>query len=437
MIFERLQKFRKRVYGLMGRSQDSLFELMDAVLTSPHLSSLVQVSRNPLFRRQWSSVYSGLKRCRLPHSRLMKQLLEQIPNDRPVLLAGDTTRWPRPDAATLKERTFEQGQGGRIQLGQSYSTIAWVPEMEGSWALPLRHERVTSFETPVSRAAFQLKQVCRQLSVRPVVAYDRAYGNAPFVQATATVAADLLLRLPGNRCVWGTPPPYSGRGAPRKHGVKFKFKAPDSWPMASAIIEVEDPKVGRVRVSRWCGYHFRGAPQRQMEIIRVEVLIPKGRRRHFQPLWLAWVGQGSPPLESLWLDYLRRFALEHWYRLSKQRLYWTLPQLTHQRAIDAWSLLVVLMSWQLWLARDECPDMPLPWQSAQETLSPGRVAQSFGMIVAAIGTPAQAPKVRGKSPGWTPNQPRTPKARYPSVKKRASKPQKPETSPKTSKQTVA
>ncbi|MEM8643215.1 MAG: NF041680 family putative transposase [Cyanobacteria bacterium P01_G01_bin.54] len=433
MIFDRLKQFRKCVYALMGRSQDSLFELMDAVLTSPHLSSFVQASQNPLFRREWSSVYSGLKCCRLPRAQLMKQVLKQIPIDRPVLLAGDTTVWPRPDAVTLKERTFERGKGGSIQLGQSYSTIAWVPEMEGSWALPLRHERVTSFETPVSRAAFQLKQVCRELSIRPVVAYDRAYGNAPFVKATATVAADLLIRLPGNRCVWGAPPPYSGRGAPRKHGVKFKFNAPESWPIASAIIEIEDPKVGRVRVSRWCGYHFRGAPQRHMDIIRVEVMVPKGRRRQFKPLWLAWVGEGGPTLDQLWVHYLRRFALEHWYRLSKQRLYWTLPQLTNQHAIDAWSLLVVLMSWQLWLARDECPDTPLPWQSAQETLSPGRVAQAFGVIVAAIGTPAQAPKPRGKSPGWTPGHPRTPKARYPSIKKRASKRKK----TKHSKQTVA
>ena len=296
---------------------------------------------------------------------------------------------------------------------------------------------MTSFETPVSKAAFQLRQVCRQLPVRPVAGYDRAYGNAPFVNATASVAADLLLRLPSNRCVWGAPPPYSGRGAPRKHGEKFKFNAPDSWPNPQDRIEVESPKVGRVRVSRWCGYHFQGAHQREMDIIRVEVIAPRGRRRQFKPLWLAWVGATSPDLDKVWLQYLRRFALEHWYRLSKQRLYWTLPCLTTQRAIEAWSLLVVLMSWQLWLARDECADAPLPWQSAQDTLSPGRVAQSFGVILAAIGTPAQAPKPRGKAPGWTKGQARSAKARYPSIKKRASRRKKTGTSPNASGPTAA
>ncbi len=28
------------------------------------------------------------------------------------------------------------------EIGYSYSTIAWIPETTGSWALPLRHERI-------------------------------------------------------------------------------------------------------------------------------------------------------------------------------------------------------------------------------------------------------------------------------------------------------
>nr|MBD2342498.1 hypothetical protein [Calothrix sp. FACHB-156] len=36
---------------------------------------------------------------------------------------------------------------------QGYSTIAWIPENSGSWALPLRHERITSWESPIQKAA--------------------------------------------------------------------------------------------------------------------------------------------------------------------------------------------------------------------------------------------------------------------------------------------
>jgi hypothetical protein len=144
-----------------------------------------------------------------------------------------------------------------------------------------------------------------------------------------------------------------------------------------------------------------------MEILRVEVIEPKGRKRKFQPLWLAWLGETMPPVEQLWLQYLRRFAfaerllwrIEHWYRFAKQRLHWTQAQLGTTQAGERWSDLMPLLSWQLWLARQACIDAPLPWQSAQDKLSPGRVAQAFPVILAAMGTPAQAPKPRGKSPG--------------------------------------
>ena len=429
MIFQRLKQFRQTIYELLGRGKDVLFELMDAALTTSEVTSLVRLSQSPLFRRQWGSIYSALKAARLPRKKLMKQLLAEIPCERAPLLAGDASLWHRPEAKTLKDRTFGRGGRGSISVGQSYSTLAWIPEAEGSWALPLQHERITSFETPGSKGAFQLKQVCRYLPVRPLVAYDRAYGNGRFVNATAEVEADLLLRLAGNRCVWGAPPQYSGRGAPRKHGGKFKFSTPETWPVADETIEVDDPKLGQVKVTRWHNYHFRNSPQRPMDILRVEVLQPKGRRRKFKPLWLAWVRETLLPLAQLWKKYLRRFALEHWYRLAKQRLHWTLPQVTTQSAMDAWSHLIVLMSWQLWLARDECSDSPLPWQAAQDKLSPGRVAQAFAVILAAIGTPAKVPKPRGKAPGWPPDKPRTPRTRYPNVKKRAAKRKKSVQSP--------
>ena len=56
-----------------------------------------------------------------------------------------------------------------------------------------------------------------------------------------------------------------------------------------------------------------------------------------------------------------------------------------------------MMSWQLWLARDEVKDYPLPWQSAADSLSPEQTAQAFAVILVVIGTPAKPPKLREKS----------------------------------------
>jgi hypothetical protein len=421
MIFKQLQPFRQALYDSLGKARDAVFDLMDAVLVSPSIASFVSLSQSPVFRRQWSSVYAALQKSRLPRAKLLKLLINQLPTKAQPLLAGDTTRWQRPAAKTLKDRTLSGGVGGAITVGHSYSTLAWIPEASGSWALPLCHERITSFETPASRAAFQLKQVTRQLPVRPLAVYDRGYGNASFVKQTAAIEADLLLRLASNRCVYGTPPAYPGRGAPAKHGHKMKLNDPETWCLPTETVEIDDPKLGRVRVTRWHDYHFRQSPKHPMAIIRVEVLETRTGKRRLSPLWLAWLGKTMPPLDTLWLQYFRRFALEHWYRLSKQRLHWTQPQLSSVPASERWSDLMPLLSWQLWLAREDCHDHPLPWQAPQDSLSPGRVAQAFASILAAIGTPAPLPKQRGKASGRAKGEKPTPRPRYPTVKKRVSK----------------
>ena len=76
-----------------------------------------------------------------------------------------------------------------------------------------------------------------------------------------------------------------------------------------------------------------------------------------------------------------------------------------------------LITWELWQARDIAADHPLPWQKPQAKLTPGRVCQGMGAVLAVIGTPACEPKPRGKSPGWPKGRPRKRRERYPVVKK--------------------
>lgn len=51
-----------------------------------------------------------------------------------------------------------------------------------------------------------------------------------------------------------------------------------------------------------------------MTLILVEGLETVTGRLNSQPLWLVWVGIQMPSLAEIWQLYLRRFALEHWYR---------------------------------------------------------------------------------------------------------------------------
>ncbi|MCL1466765.1 transposase [Argonema galeatum A003/A1] len=115
----------------------------------------------------------------------------------------------------------------------------------GSWALPLRHERITSWENPIKKAVWQLQQVCKYLPQRPISLWDSEYGCAPFILKTASIPADKLIRLRSNLCLRTSPPPYCGKGRPRLHGDKFKLNDSTTWTTAIESVELEHPTLGQ------------------------------------------------------------------------------------------------------------------------------------------------------------------------------------------------
>ncbi len=164
--------------------------------------------------------------------------------------------------------------------------------------------------------------------------------DAVLLTRNASCLADLSLspvfrRLRSNLCLWSAPPPYSGKGRPRLHGDKFKLNDPQTWGEPDESLEVDDPKLGRVRLRLWRGLHFRKAASHPMLLLRVERLEQQRCGRVSKPLWLAWIGEQMPPLTEVWRFYLRRFAVDHWYRFAKQRLHWTLPKLSTPSSANA------------------------------------------------------------------------------------------------------
>ena len=224
MQLAKIKEFRQAAYEYLGKAHDASFELTDAVLLTRNAYSLADLSLCPVFRRRWPSIYEALQDSRPQRNKLMRLYMNQMPTDMPPLIAGDHTVWPRPNAVTLQERTIEHQAtavpGNRpIAEGEGYSTIAGIPDCSGSWALPLRHERITSWETPIEKGVWQLRQVCKYLPLRPISMWDSEYGCAPFVLKTADIPADKLMRLRSNLCLWGAPPPYCGKGRPCLHGA--------------------------------------------------------------------------------------------------------------------------------------------------------------------------------------------------------------------------
>lgn len=426
MKCERFKQFRQETYSILGKAKDATFELMDSVMTTRNVSCLAELSLSPLFRRKWSSTYEAIQDSRPNRNKLMKRYIQEIPSSEYVLLAIDHTAWGRRGAKTLQDRTYEHqaSSNNSVTVGQGYSTIAWLPFAKGSWALPLRHERITSHETPISKATWQLKQACKHLQQKVLVVLDSEYGNGSWVNQTKEIKASKLMRIRSNCCLWGKPEAYSGKGRPRKHGQKFKVNDPTTWWEADEIVEVDDPKLGRLKISQWKELHFRSSSSQDMSLIRVERLNSRREGKTPRPLWLVWVGEQFLELKDIWSQYARRFGVDHWYRFAKQRLHWTLPNFSTAEQAQRWSDLIPLMSWQLWLGKDLVEEHHLPWQSSQKHLTPGRVAQSIFSLLVEIGTPASSPKTRGKSPGWKTGNKRRKRKTYPIVKKSYSRPKK-------------
>ncbi|WP_293116921.1 transposase [Moorena sp. SIO4G3] len=241
--------------------------------------------------------------------------------------------------------------------------------MQGTWALPLLHERITSFETPLEKAALPLKLVCEVLDQGPISLWDSEYGCASFIQLTADTPCDKLMRLRSNRVLYGPPPDYCGRGRPRKHGQKFKLSDQSTWWLPEEKMELEDEKLSHLRIRCWGKLHFYNSAAHPMELILVERLDETGQRTH-RPLWLVWTGETRPALDTLWSVYLRRFCVDHWDRFIKQRLHWCLPHLGTAEQTAVWSALMPLMTWQLWPLKSSCPRPSTPMAKNTDSSDP-------------------------------------------------------------------
>lgn len=149
-----------------------------------------------------------------------------------------------------------------------------MPEAQGSWALPLLHERIPSTNDPLTAMAQQLAQVCRRSPERGLGLFDAEYGNARFVRLTARLPCDKIVRLRSNLCLYTAPGPYRGRGRPPVHGRKFKFRDARTWGTPSETLHGKAPDLGPVTGQRWDLLHLKKAARHSLTLIRIECHDP-------------------------------------------------------------------------------------------------------------------------------------------------------------------
>lgn len=430
--------FRQTLYGRgFSQRRDAQFELLDALLLFGPVRSIAELSLSPTFHREWPSVYAALEDGRQDDEAIRQQLAALLPSEGRVLFPLDATFWRRPCSPTLPDRQYGHSStevGDAVQVGYPYSILAWAAEEGTCWTLPLDVQRIGSDTNAVSVGVEQVKRWLALLpeGVVPVFVADGGYGNHRFFQPLKDERCGALTRMRKDRVLYRTPGPYSGRGRPKQHGERFAFKDPDSWGDPEEVVTVEDPKWGTVEIRFWRGLHAKAAADAPFGVLRVQTHTE--RETLPEPLWLAWKEPSDPlaqepsdpkeTAETLWRMYSLRWGIEPSIRWRKQDLCWTMPQVRTQEACDRWTMLITLAQWELYLARPLISDAPLPWQKPQTVLTPSRVQRRLGGLFVVIGTPAQRPQTRGKSPGWQTGKERRRPERHRIVKKTSKKPRK-------------
>lgn len=408
------------MYAAFGLRADALFEILDAVLTTPVLESLAHVSLAPSFQRKWGSVYDALNAGTIDRLALERLIANYPLAPGPDWYAIDTSVWPRCDAETSPQRGYyhhhaRQSNGQPIVAGWNYSWLVQVPTRCSSWTAPLRVRRISPGENVNQVSAEQIRSLVRQREVgkpHPIFTFDAGYD--PVQLGVALEGADLsvLVRLRSGRSFYADPPPRPTGGRPRRHGAKFACDDPTTWPRPTGEWSTTDAQYGRVQMQYWSGLH--AIPQRHEKqgtrqarpivrgtLIRVEVeRLPKLTKAPV-PLWLWWWGPEPPDLEAIWRVYVARFSIEHTLRFFKQALKWTTPKLRSPEAADRWTWVLILVYVQLRLARPLVIDRHLPWQTPLpiEKMTPARVRRAFSQLLPTLDPLASAPKPCGRSPG--------------------------------------
>ncbi len=437
MNLNTLQAFRHGLYECLERAADGLFNTADALLSQPQAQSLAQLSLSPFFQRGWPSLYQALQDGRIATGKLEELFATFAPTPtagESMLLGLDSSSIARPLSPTAADRTLVYvpnlpKDSTPVTPGWQFSAVVVLPEVPSSWDYLLSHRRIASTQTAGQVGAEQLRELVPRLGLsggeRAIVVADRSYGNALFLRASWEVACDKLIRLAKNRVLYRPAPARTGkRGAPCKDGQRFKCDAPQTHGPPDRVWEGQDEKGHPLRVEAWEHLHLKQARDIEGTVICVTRFGAADSQRDPCVSWFLWVGQVPAPLSRVCSLYKRRYSHEHGYRFQKQDLLWDQPRLRTPEQFERWTLLVAAVQNQLVLARPLVAAVRLPWESSTRPVTPRQVRRAMLGILATLGTPAQVPKVRGKSPGWSKGRVRTPASRFPVVKKPKPVPKK-------------
>jgi len=432
-----LSRFRRDFHACLSARRDEIFELADAVLcTDGPVRNLAALSLVPEHQRGHGALYDAVNQGRIGITRL-RRVLAGLPLPRAadgrLMLAVDVSNWLRPEAVTSPDRLFchVYGRGkGQAQMipGWPYSVIAALEPGRTSWTAVLDAVRLGPDDDEIAVTAGQVRDViARLLSAGHwqegdpgiLVIFDAGYDLTRLACLLADLPIQVLGRLRSDRVMQLPAPPrqLGTLGRPRKHGGELALSNPATWPAPSVTTNTLTSRYGMAVTAAWDRVHARlthraawldhdgPLPVIEGTLVRLQVDHLPGDREP-KPLWLwcSATGADSADVDRLWQAFLRRFDLEHTFRLFKQVLGWTAPKLRDPQAADRWTWLIITAHTQLRLARPLAADLRYPWErpAPPGRLTPARVRRGFRNIRATAAQPAGAPKPGKPGPGRPP-----------------------------------
>jgi hypothetical protein len=431
-----LTAFRGELYRCLTGRADALFELAEAVLCADGpVRVLAALSLAPEHRRGHGAAYDAVNAGRVDNARLRWSLaalpLPAWPDGR-IRLAVDVSNWLRPGAISSPERMFchVYGRGkGNAQMipGWPYSFVAALEPGRTSWTSVLDAVRLGPDDDETEVTAVQVREVVTRLIAaghwRPgdpdmLIVFDAGYDVTRLAWQLADLPVEVAGRLRSDRVLYfPAPPGTGGRGRPVRHGAEFALADPSTWPGPQVTTSTVTSRYGMAVASAWDRLHprltHRGAwlghrgklPVIDGTLIRLQVdRLPGDRDPKPVWLWFSRTGATAEEVDRCWQAFLRRFDIEHTFRLFKQVLGWTAPKIRSPAAADRWTWLIIAAYAQLRLARALAADLRLPWQrpAPDGRLTPARVRRGFRNIRATAGCPSSAPKPGKPGPGRPP-----------------------------------
>jgi len=436
---QRLQIFRQNLLSIFPLRRDALFELIDALLLAHDPRSPQELALSPAFRRRWGMVHDALCHGQLAPALGRELLAEAEPLDA-VTIAGcavyglDSTIAARPEADTLEDRGKVYSTCTETAVvGHQYSWLGRIVSRAPAWFAPRDVERIPTASTPATTAAAQVTRWVATVAVATglaVLVADSGYAKVAFLSAFVGLTnVCVLVRLASNRVLYGVPPPAerhpttgkrTKRGRPPVHGAKFALQGPPP-PEQQAQVTLGGTAA---KLSAWTRLHFKGLPQLEGLVVRVEFLKADGTPKYRRPVWLFWSGPSTMALEAIAQMYLARYGIEHFFRFAKQRLGLLCAQTPTLAASETWVWLVALAYTQLLLARALVSPAWRPWETkplgrANPALTSGQVLNGWAAFSRTLGTPAAAPRPSGKGTGRQVGDRPTPRPKWPVISKQA------------------